>query len=136
MTDLTGAAQDALFAALSPIAALGGMPDGLGVYQHVPENTEPPWIVIGQISSEDASDKGEAIEIVTAEIAFAYRGSARAPLLAMMKAARDALQNQVIGADGAAFERPRWLRSEASPAIADGVTYVGLQIFEFYAQSV
>lgn len=134
MDDLLEPAQDALFAALKPIEAMGGMPDGLGVFQHVPEDTQPPMIVVGQLASENAEDKGELGEEITAEIHYVYRGPSRAPLLAMMRAGRGVLQGQEISAAGALFETPRWIAAEASNALADGVTYVGLQIFKFYAE--
>ena len=134
MNDLLEPAQDALFGALVALEGNAELPDGLQVFQHVPEDTQPPMIVVGQLSSENAEDKGELIEEITAEIHFVYRGSSRALLLAMMRAGRGVLQNAAIEAAGAIFERPRWVAAEASNALADGVTYVGLQVFKFYAQ--
>lgn len=133
-TDLLQAAQDALFAALKPIEQLSGLPDGLGVYQHVPQDTEPPMIVLGQIGSASDEDKGEQVEDISAEIQCVYRGAGRAPLLAMMHAVRAALDGEPIGASDAVFTTPRFLKAEAGDAIADGVTYVGLVNFQFYAQ--
>lgn len=134
MNDLLEPAQDALFGALVALEGNAELPDGLQVFQHVPEDTQPPMIVVGQLSSENAEDKGELIEEITAEIHYVYRGSSRALLLAMMRAGRGVLQNAAIEAAGAIFERPRWVAAEASNALADGVTYVGLQVFKFYAQ--
>lgn len=135
MIDLLQAAQDAAFAALKPIEALTGLPDGLKVFQHVPENTEPPMIVLGQITSDDASAKGDQVEEITLEVQYVYRGAGRAPLLSMMHAGRCALDRQEVSIDGsgALFEYPRWISGEAGDALADGVTYVGLQIFKFHA---
>lgn len=134
MSDLLEHAQDALFAALKAAEQDAEAPDGLAVYQHVPEDTQPPMIVVGQLTSENADDKGDDLEEITAEVHYVYRGPARAPLLAMMRAGKRTLHGQAVGADGAIFTRPHWVTSEASNALADGVTYVGLQVFKFHAQ--
>jgi hypothetical protein len=134
MNDLLEPAQDALFAKLMVLEGAEGMPAGLAVLQHIPQDTQPPYVAIGQLSSENAEDKGELLEEITAEIHYVYRGAARYPLLAMMRSGRGLLQNQEIAADGAEFERPRWITADASTALADGVTYVGLQVFKFYAE--
>lgn len=132
--DLLQGAQDAVFAALKPIELDAGLPDGLGVYQHVPENTQPPIVMIGQIGSESQDEHGDQVELITLELQYVFRGPSRAPLLAMMHAGRRALDNQDIAAAGIAFERPRYQRQEAGDALADGVTYVGIQYFEFTAE--
>lgn len=135
MIDLLQAAQDAAFAALKPIEALPGLPAGMQVFQHVPQDTQPPMIVLGMMTSDDAGEKGEQVEEITLEVQYVYRGPGRAPLLAMMHAGRTALDRQEISIDGsgALLEYPRFVSAEAGDAIADGVTYVGLQVFKFYA---
>lgn len=132
--DLLQGAQDAVFAALKPIEQDRALPAGLGVYQHLPEDVQPPIVMIGQIGSESADEHGDQVELISIEIQYVYRGPSRAPLLAMMHAGRRALDNQDIAAPGIAFERPRYQRQEAGDALADGITYVGLQYFEFTAE--
>ena len=132
--DLITPAQDAVFTALAPIATSAGI-TGLQVFQHVPENTQPPYIMIGQISSENETNiPGEQLELITVEVIHVWRGNRRRELLAMMAAARAALNNQPIGAAGAVFSLPDFLKAETGEAIADGVTYVGIQTFQFHAQ--
>ena len=134
MIDLLQAAQTALFAALKPIEQIDGLPAGIGVYQHLPENTQPPFVMIGMMSSESEDEHGEQFELITAEVMSVFRGAGRAPLLAMMHAVRASFDNQLLEAPGISFERPRFVRAEAGEAIADGVTYVGLSTFEFHAE--
>ena len=58
----------------------------------------------------------------------------RRVLLAMMAAGRAAIDNQVITGTGVNFTRPRIDKAEAGEAMPDGVTYVGIQTYEFYAE--
>lgn len=132
-TELLEAAQDALFAALKPLEAVAGLPTGLAVFQHIPEDTQPPMVMIGHLASDAGDEKGDTLEQITAEVHYVYRGPGRAPLLAMMREGRRLLRDQQLASGDAQFEAPRWLKSEAGDALADGVTYVGLQIFQFYA---
>lgn len=134
MIDLLQAAQDAVFAALKPLEAQAELPAGLGVFQHVPEGTQPPMIVVGHMTSASADEHGDQVEEITLEVQYIYRGPSRAPMLAMMHAGRVALDNQVITAAGAAFEPPRYIRSDATDVLPDGLTYLGLQYFEFTAE--
>ncbi len=135
--NLIEAAQDALFAALVPLeqdatlTALLGTP--VQVFQHVPENAQPPMIVLGHIASKPTGSKYDETEHVSAEVQYVFRGAERAKLLAMMKAGR-LLITAGLTAAGVAFETPEWMGDEAGDAIADGVTYVGINNFEFHAE--
>lgn len=135
--DLLTPAQDALFAALAPIAQRDDLPAelaGLGIYQHLPEDTQPPYIMIGTLDAEDHASRDEQASTITAEIITAWRGNRRRELLWLMAAVRRSLNFQPISASGAIFTPPQIMRETASEAIADGVTYVGLSTFTFIAQ--
>jgi hypothetical protein len=133
--DLLTPAQDAVFAALSPLVGTDAVPPGWQLFQHVPENTPPPYTMFGQISGENQTDvPGEQLELINFELVHVWRGNRRRELLQMMGASRSALHNQPIEADGAQFGAPDYVKGEAGEAIADGVTYVGLQNFKFFAQ--
>jgi hypothetical protein len=110
------------------------LPQGWGAFQHIPQNREPPYSMVGMMTVENADMHGEQNELIKAELQHVYRGAGRAPLLGMMHAARAAIENQALPSIVAAFENPRFVQAEASDALADGVTYVGIQIFEFYAE--
>jgi hypothetical protein len=122
MIDLLTATQDAIYAALNVPAVTALAP----VFQHVPEGTAPPYIVVADIDAEPGEDKGS--QAMTVDVVSVHRGKGRRPLLAMMHAVFEALEGQSIAAPGADLECPRWLGSETSPA-EDGVTYGALQQF-------
>jgi hypothetical protein len=134
MLDLVQAAQDAVFATLKALEGQNGLPAGWGAFQHVPQDREPPFSMIGMIASTNDDSRGEQTELIAVELQHVYRGAGRAPLLDMMHAARAALDNQPLATSEALFEAPRFQRAEVSDALADGVTYVGIQTFEFYAE--
>jgi hypothetical protein len=137
--DLLTPAQDAVFAALAPLEALAGtdgLPDGLGVYQHVPQGTRPPMVVIGNVTTTNKTDnEDEQDEEVRVEVHCMYAGEGRVPLLKMQAAVKRVLKGKQLPAQpGVWFETPRFLTSEATTAWEnDGITYVGLSIFEFRA---
>ena len=62
------------------------------------------------------------------------RGPSRAPLMALMHAARACLEGAALEADGVVFETPNYLGATVSNAGADGVTYAGISTFEFIAE--
>jgi hypothetical protein len=130
LTDLLQATQDGVFAALNVPAVTALAP----VFQHVPENTQPPFIVVGDIDAEPFGSKDGDLEQQTIEIEYVARGKGRRELLAMMNAGREALEGQPISANGADLSRPRWLNSSALGA-EDGVTYAGVQQYEVIAQN-
>lgn len=133
--DLLTPAQDGVFAALQPLVGTDAVPTGWQVFQHVPQDTAPPYTQLGQISSKNQTDMpGEQLELITVELVHVWRGNRRRELIQMMGACRGALHNQPIEADGAQLHPPNYLTGEASEAIADGVTYVGLQTYEFFAE--
>ena len=134
MIDLLQAAQDGVFAALKPIEAADGMPKGLKVFQHVPENTKSHYVMVGAMGSESADEHGDQVEMITVEVVSVYHGAGRAPLLAIMHEVRAALDAEDLAAEGVAFEPPRYQRAGAGDVLEDGVTYVGLSYFEFTAE--
>jgi hypothetical protein len=131
--DLLQAAQDAVFAVLKPIEGSAGVA-GLAVYQHVPENAQPPMAVIGAIASANAEEHADQVETISIEIHAVFRGPGRAPLLAILHAVRTALDGQQLPSEVVSFERPRFQKAEAGDALADGMTYVGMSTFEFLAE--
>lgn len=128
--DLLGPSQDAVFARLKE-----GVPAAIAtVHQHVKQDTQPPYIVIGAIDSDNGAAKGGQTEQISVDIHFVHRGTSRAPLFTMMHAARRALEGQPLVAEGVEFETPNWLGSSGTTAGPDGVTYAGLSQYEFFAE--
>ena len=130
IVDLLTPSQDAVFARLKA----GVPPNIASVLQHVKQDTQPPYIVIGAIDSDNGATKGGQGEQISVDIHFVHRGPGRAPLFVMMHAARQALDGQPLEAEGVAFETPNFLGSSATTAGQDGVTYAGLSQYEFFAE--
>ena len=129
MTDLLTATQDAFVAALK-----ASVPPTLAtVLQHIPENAQPPLIVVGNISATNISGKDGGLEQHTVEVVSFFRGSARRNLYAIMHAARSAIESADLAADGALFGDAVWQSSEDDIG-EDGVTYQGIQTFEIIVQ--
>ncbi|HWU03170.1 MAG TPA: DUF3168 domain-containing protein [Novosphingobium sp.] len=132
--DLLTPSIRAVIAALLPIAALPGAPAGLQVFDHVPQDTPPPFIKLGTIKATDASTRDEQMARIDIEVICEWRGNQRDELIWMMGRVRKALNNRPIAAAGAVFTRPVVDTEIAGEAIADGVTYVSLSTFAFTAQ--
>ena len=130
IVDLVTPSQDAVVARLK-----ADVPPELGsVHQHVKQDTKPPFVMVGSIDISNEGSKGSQTELVSVELHFVTRGSSRAPLLALMHAARAALEGRELEADGVQFETPNFMGSTVSNAGPDGVTYAGISTFEFYAE--
>lgn len=137
MIDLLQCAQDAAFSLLLPLEQDADLATILGapaqVLQHVPENTQPPIVIIGDLDTVNEGGKDDQLEQIGVQIQFVYRGPGRAPLLTMMKRARDLLHGQRVTVEGGhlAFT---WKGGSASSAAADGITYAGISEFDVFAQ--
>lgn len=128
--DLITPSQDAVIARLK-----AGVPAQLGsVHQHVKQDTPPPFVMVGSIDASNEGSKGSQAETITVELHFVTRGPSRAPLLALMHAARVCLDGAVLEAAGVQFETPNYIGGTASNAGPDGVTYAGISTFEFTAE--
>ena len=128
--DLLTPAQDAVIAALK-----AGVPTQLGsVHQHVKQDTQPPFVMVGSIDASNEGSKGSQSENITVELHFVTRGPSRAPLLALMHAARACIEDADLIAAGVQFETPNYVGGAASNAGPDGVTYAGVSTFEFIAE--
>ena len=131
MTDLLTATHDAVVAALEGSAALVALAP---VYSNVPPETQPPFVELGAIEAEEANPtKMPGVERHRIELAFQHRGPSRRPLLAMMQAARAALEDRALTAAGASLARVKWTES-ATDREEDGVTWHGAMSFELLAQ--
>lgn len=129
MSDLLTATQAAFFTALNVASVTSLAP----VTQHVIEDTDPPLVIIGDVSFEPMGGKDGGLDRATVEIVTLYRGSKRTELFAIQSAVRSALDNQTISASGADFSKPVYVSSEVEE-LEDGVTYMGTQRFEVIVQ--
>lgn len=132
MIDLMSAVRAAVGKALKD-----GVPADLcPVYDDVPQNTQPPFVKVGAIDTENDETKGEQFERVTVEVIAVYRGDKRSVLLAMMHAARACIDRQVLPSDETInILRARFTKGSAGDAwTGDGVTYAGIMNFEIWAE--
>jgi len=129
--DVLQGAQDAVFLKLkaSPLAQLGPG------FQSVPQDTQPPFWVVGDMDAEPLGDKGGTGKRITIDVHYVYRGEERRGLLAMMNSAYWALNDQPLDdIDGVTFSGgARWL-SDNTATSADGVTTAGISQFEVCAE--
>jgi hypothetical protein len=128
MIDLMSAGQEAVFVALEAGVDLAS------VHDHVKQDTDPPFVKIGEITTSNEGTKGDQAEILEVEVHTVYRGADRSVLLAIMHQEREALDEQTLSAGGAAF-RVRFVSAAASDAGPDGVTYAGIGVFELFAEA-
>ena len=129
MTDLLRAAQDAIFDALNVPAVTNLAP----VYQHVPDDTEPPFVKISSIAAVPIGGKGGGLDEVTVEVFSIFRGPDKTGLTRIMAAIRTALETTRLSATGAVvnfIDMP----SQDAPDPDDGITYDGLQVVRVIAQ--
>lgn len=130
MSDLNYAVQKAVYDKLNVAAVTNIAP----VYQHVPDDAQPPFVIIGEIIAEPAGGKGGGLDQVTIEIVSLRREPRRAALYELMAAVRDQLEGEQITAAGAVLSPPVFEVSD-DDLLDDGVTYAGTQRFSLYAQS-
>ena len=129
MTDILTATQNAFYAALNVtgVTSLGTL------VQHVPEDSNPPLIIVGDISLEPLGGKDGGLDRAKVEIVTISRAPKRAILFAMQAAVRAALDGMPISATGATFSPPVQTASDGQ-LIEDGLTYIGTQQFETFVQ--
>jgi hypothetical protein len=128
MTDFAQALDAAVFARLEPAVTLAT------VYQHVPQDTPPPVVIIGDSSEGEALDKDGNLVPCEFEIVSVVRGAAREPLNAVQAEVRTALHGWVPGVvDGVLFGDVRQVSRDAQ-LLPDGEHYYGTQRFAVLAQ--
>ncbi|MEG3144219.1 DUF3168 domain-containing protein [Sphingomonas sp. RT2P30] len=131
MTDLTGAVQRALFAALSPV---GGLPP---VYSEVPiganDLPEYPFTLLGDDQVTEVGGKDASIEEHTVAIHVIYQSTTKLTVRAAQDLVKGALHLQPITAAGAKLSNPTF-QSGNLVLMDDGATYVGTQNFKLFAQ--
>lgn len=103
------------------------------VYDHVPEDTNFPYVTIGDDSQEDWSADGleGEIHVLTIHSWSRYRG--RKQIKEIMDSVKDALHEQSLTLMGHDLISMRW---ESSETILedDGITYHGTQKFRALTQ--
>jgi hypothetical protein len=123
------ATQDAIYAKLDAATAVTALAP---VMQHVPENADPPLVIIGSVALTPVGGKDGNFDRAEVEVITIYRGPKRAAMFAIQSAVQDTLDNQELTGD-ALFSRPRQVSND-DELLEDGITYLGTQRFELFVQ--
>lgn len=123
------AVQDAAFAALNVAACTSIGP----VKQHLLEQAQPPYFLIGDISLSPIGGKDSDFFMARLAIWTYSRQPNRTQLYSMMAAVRSLLGHQNITAAGYILSELIETKTEDS-LLGDGQTYFGMQEFELSVQ--
>lgn len=129
MTDLRKAVQDAFYDALNVSTVTTIAP----VYQHVPDGTQPPLVIIDDITQEPDGGKGGGLDRFTVVVVTVRRQPSRAALFELMDAVRSVLEGVGLTATGSILSSPTFDGGDDDLS-DDGVTYIGTQRFSLWAQ--
>ena len=131
MTDLTGAVQLALDAALSVVP---GLPP---VVSEVPidDKGQPiyPFTLLGDDQVTDVGGKHSRLERHEVAVHVCMQEVSKLEVRAKQELVRAALVDQPLTAPGAILSTPDQLNM-STPLLEDGATYVGVNTFLIYAQ--
>lgn len=129
MIDAATAVQLAFYTALNVPAVTDLAP----VWQNPPEGTNPPVVVIGNVSLEPIGGKDGGLDRATVDVLTFIRQPDQTVLFALQAAVRDQLDGQPVSASGALLSDPVMNSSEID-MMDDGETYMGTQRFETFVQ--
>lgn len=129
MIDSKLAAQVGIFTALN-VAELNSL---ARVFQHVPDDREPPLTIVGEMTARPIGGKGSQFDEIEFEVLTAFRANGREFMRPAMAKARELLEGQPLSAPGAAISPPEFL-SDDDELLEDGVTYLGTQRFKLTVQ--
>lgn len=129
MTDLNSAAQQAIFDRLSHASITATAP----IHQHVPDNAQPPFHVVGDMTAEPVGSKDSGFDQITFDIITLIRKPSRKALFAEMAKVRDRLEGATLTATGVLLSAPVFETAD-DDLLDDGQTYAGTQRFSLYAQ--
>jgi len=103
------------------------------VYQHVPQNTAPPVVIIGDLDAEPfAATKAEdEDQLVTLVVIAVTEGEERKPNLAILRAIKTALNGLRVDRDGWSLSF-KFLSSDGA-LLEPGDTYEGRNLFQVTA---
>lgn len=135
MADLKLAAQRALFAALD-VSAVTGSAAGLTVWQHTPDDQQPPVVVLGEMSAENVGGKDGGFDRIDFEVLSLVRAPGREFLTPVMTAVRGAVEGAALVSATAILSPPVFESDDDEILEEDGsnVTYMGRQRFSLFAQ--
>lgn len=132
MTDFQGAVEQAIFDQLCGRVTKGK------VFQHVPDATSPPVVIIADVDWEDEGDKDAPLLLFSVTITSIIAGRSRKPLNALQTQVRTALDrwkpaNTAAVAFGEASVGSGTGQEVQAPS---GPVWFGSQTVRLYAQGI
>jgi len=103
------------------------------VFEHVPDEAEPPFVVVDKITLTDASGKGGGLDHVEFDVVSFHTGAGREFLTPIMAENRQRIEGQALTVDGATLSRPAFVSSDTG-VLDDAITYFGTQRFSLFVQ--
>lgn len=131
MTDFAAALGKVIYDRLAAQVSLAG------VYQHVPENTQPPVVIVGDMDFENDGDKAGALFRYSVQIVAVIQGPSRKPLNALMTQVFDALNEWTPAATASVRFGPATVETGSGQEIQgeQGPVYFGQQQAVLYVQA-
>ena len=120
--------QKAVYEKLTGDTALMAMISG--VYDHVPERSEFPYVTMGDIRANDNSVKATQGYQLDLNINVYSRGKGRKEILEIMSKVQELLVNENLAVVGGNHINTRFL-SQGTALAKDGVTYQGKLFLRF-----
>lgn len=105
--------------------------EGAQVFQHVPENTSPPVIIIGDIEEEPLAAKDDEDCRVSLSIVTVTEAEERKPVLLLQEQIKDRLRAARVDVEG--WKLAFAFESSTATLTPDGAGYVGDSRFEILA---
>lgn len=94
------------------------------VFQHVPEKTPPPVVIIGDMNSDPRGGKGDIADTWTVVIFAVTMGTSRSDNLALQTKVRAALGNwKPAATEEVIFGRIDWPATDTNPVLKDNIYY-------------
>lgn len=124
MTDAVTAAEKAIFAALTTAV-------DWDVYQHVPQDTPPPVVIIGDMVATEIGTKNDPDRRIDLQVLTVFQGEARKPVTERQQMIRDALNGITLIESG--FRITSNETSARAELLEDGETYIGTSNFTVWA---
>jgi hypothetical protein len=117
MTSATSAAEAAIYGALTAGVTLAT------TYQHVPEDTPPPVVIIGDLEASQFDTKDDRDREISVAITSVVQGEARKPVMDIQEQIAAALNHKTFSESG--WTLHTWIEDESAILLPDAITYLG-----------
>jgi len=131
MTSAGDAVEVGAYQLLTGTAGTLGPIVGAPVFQHVPQDTWPPVVIIGDIEAEPFGAKGDPDRRCSLQIVTVTDGEARKPLLDLQAQVEARLEGARLDIDG--WRLAFTFEGASATMSGDGDGYVGNSRFEVFA---